>query len=96
VRDDLEFDRDQNPKCLNVRFGSKADIEAPPPMSALPLKADIRHFGGMPIKSRFPISTPDWRMMSGNGLGWKEAELLPPRRRGRLSGGMSANGTKQK
>jgi hypothetical protein len=26
VRDDLEFDRGQNLKCLNVRFGSKADI----------------------------------------------------------------------
>jgi hypothetical protein len=33
-------------------------------MSALPPKADIRHVGGVPIKSRFPISTPHWRMMS--------------------------------
>jgi hypothetical protein len=26
VRDDLEFDRGQNMKCLNVRFGLKGDM----------------------------------------------------------------------
>ena len=41
MRDDLEFDRDQNLKCLTVRFRSKADIEACPRDVRFTPKADI-------------------------------------------------------
>jgi hypothetical protein len=45
-------------------LGQKQTSKRLHPMSALRLKADIRHVDGVPIKSRFPISTPHWRTMS--------------------------------
>jgi hypothetical protein len=44
-------------------LGHKRTLKLLQLTSALPPKADIRH-DGIPIKSRFPISTPHWRMMS--------------------------------